>query len=104
MDAERETDRLKMVEFMSDKIGNVYEGIISGVTGWGIYVELPNTVEGMIYVNDLLDDHYIFEEKSMQYTGIHTKKVYRLGDTVRIKVLKADKEMKTIDFTFAENE
>lgn len=104
VDAERETDRLKMVEFMSDKIGNVYEGIISGVTGWGIYVELPNTVEGMIYVNDLLDDHYIFEEKSMQYTGIHTKKVYRLGDTVRIKVLKADKEMKTIDFTFAENE
>ena len=101
-DAERDTDDLKKVEFMADKIGEVYEGIISGVTNWGIYVELPNTVEGMIALANLEDDYYEFDERNMLVFGRHSKKSYRLGDRVLIYVARVDRAMGTIDFMFEE--
>lgn len=103
-DAERDTDNLKKVQYMQDKIGEIFEGIISGVTNWGIYVELPNTVEGMISLSGLEDDYYIFDEVNMQVAGKHTGRSYRLGDHVRIQVAKVSVELKTIDFIFAEED
>ena len=99
-DAERDTDTIKKVEFMADKVGEIYEGIISGVTGWGLYVELPNTIEGMIALNQLDDDFYEFDDKNMLVYGKRTKKTYRLGDRVLVYVAKVDRMMNTIDFLF----
>ena len=101
-DAERDTDALKKVEFMEDKVGQIYEGIISGVTNWGIYVELPNTIEGMVALSQMDDDYYGFDEKKMLVFGKRTKKSYRLGDKVVVSVAKVDRMMGTIDFAFAE--
>ena len=101
-DAERDTDALKKVEFMEDKVGQIYEGIISGVTNWGIYVELPNTVEGMVALSQMDDDYYEFDEKKMLVFGKRTKKSYRLGDKVVVSVAKVDRMMGTIDFVFEE--
>ena len=101
-DAERDTDALKKVEFMLDKIGETYEGIISGVTNWGIYVELANTVEGMVALNQLDDDYYEFDDRNMQVVGKRGGKMYRLGDAVQVTVAKVSKELGTIDFVFAE--
>ena len=101
-DAERDTDALKKVEFMEDKVGQTYEGIISGVTNWGIYVELPNTIEGMIALSQMDDDYYEFDEKKMLVFGKRTKKSYRLGDKVVVSVAKVDRMMGTIDFVFEE--
>jgi len=103
-EAERDTDTLKKVEFMEDKIGELYEGIISGVTGWGIYVELPNTVEGMLSLAEMDDDYYEFDEKNMRVFGRRSKKIYRLGDRLRIQVAKVSKELGTIDFVLADEE
>lgn len=104
-DAERDTDALKKVEFMEDKVGQIYEGIISGVTNWGIYVELPNTIEGMVALSQMDDDYYEFDEKKMLVFGKRTKKSYRLGDKVVVSVAKVDRMMGTIDFVFEkENE
>ena len=101
-DAERDTDALKKVEFMEDKIGQIYEGIISGVTNWGIYVELPNTIEGMVALSQMDEDYYEFDEKKMLVFGKRTKKSYRLGDKVVVSVAKVDRMMGTIDFVFEE--
>lgn len=101
-DAERDTDALKKVEFMEDKVGQIYEGIISGVTNWGIYVELPNTIEGMVALSQMDDDYYEFDEKKMLVFGKRTKKSYRLGDKVVVSVAKVDRMTGTIDFAFAE--
>ena len=101
-DAERDTDALKKVEFMEDKVGQIYEGIISGVTNWGIYVELPNTIEGMVALSQMDDDYYEFDEKKMLVFGKRTKKSYRLGAKVVVAVAKVDRMMGTIDFVFEE--
>ena len=101
-DAERDTDALKKVEFMEDKVGQIYEGIISGVTNWGIYVELPNTIEGMVALSQMDDDYYEFDEKKMLVFGKRTKKSYRLGDKVIVSVAKVDRMMGTSDFVFEE--
>ncbi|MCQ4725154.1 ribonuclease R [Anaerotignum faecicola] len=101
-DAERETDKLKMVEYMCGHIGEVFDGIISGVTGWGIYVELGNTVEGMVSLASLEDDFYLYDENTMQVQGQKHGRVYHIGQKVRVEVLKADKEQRTIDFGFYE--
>ena len=102
-EAERDTEQLKKVEFMSDKIGEVFEGIISGVTNWGIYVELPNTIEGMIALAMLEDDYYEFDERKMMVFGRKSGKSYRLGDKVTVVVAKVSKELGTIDFLFEES-
>ena len=97
-EAERETEKLNKCEYMSRRSGEVYDGVISGVTNWGLYVELPNTVEGMIRMNNLDDDYYIFDEQRYELQGESTKKIYKLGQTIRIQVLSTDRMLKTIDF------
>lgn len=102
-DAERDTEQLKKVEYMEDKIGQVFDGIISGVTNWGIYVELPNTIEGMVALAMLDDDYYEFDEKNMLVFGRKSGKSYRLGDKVKVVVAKVSKELGTIDFLFEDS-
>ncbi len=102
-DAERETDNLKKVEFMADKVGLTFDGIISGVTNRGIYVELPNTVEGFIAVKNMEDDYYIYDEDNLQYIGERTHKVYALGDRVKVTLVRADLYTRSLDFEFDEN-
>lgn len=97
-EAERETDKLKKCEYMSRYIGETFDGVISGVTNWGLYVELPNTVEGMIRMNALNDDYYIFDEQHYELVGEMTKKTYKLGQPIKIEVLSTDRLLKTIDF------
>ena len=102
-DAERESDKLKKAEYMSYHLDEEFEGIVSGVTGWGLYVELPNTVEGLVHVNTLRDDYYVFDQESYELRGEMTKKVYKLGDKVRVRVADADKMLKTVDFELVNN-
>lgn len=103
-EAEREVEKMKKVEYMMDHIGESFEGVISGITNWGIYVELPNTVEGMVRVSEMDDDYYIYDEERYQMVGEHTKKTYKLGQKVTVEVIAADKLLRTIDFAFLEDE
>ncbi len=101
-EAEREVDKLKKVEYMSDHIGETFEGVISGITNWGLYVELPNTVEGMVRVSEMQDDYYIYDEEHYAMIGEHTRKTYKLGEKVLVEVMAADKLLRTIEFAFAD--
>ena len=95
---EREVDDMKKAEYMMKHIGEKFDGIISSVMSFGLFVELPNLIEGLIKIDDLKDDKYIYDEESMLLKGIRTKKVYRLGDNITVVVKNANKEAKTIDF------
>lgn len=97
-ESEREVDKLKKVEYMQQFIGERFEGVISGITSWGMFVELPNTVEGMIRVANLKDDYYIYDESQYMMIGEHTKKTYKLGQKIMVEVMDADKLLRTIDF------
>lgn len=98
-EAERETIKLKKVEYMEQHIGEIFEGVISGVMEWGFFVELPNTVEGLVRVTSLYDDYYCFIQDSYEMVGERTGKRYKLGQKVKVCVENADKIMKTIDFS-----
>jgi ribonuclease R len=98
VEAERETDALKKAEFMLDKIGMEFEGMISSVTSFGIFVELLNTVEGLIRLSDLTDDYYHYHDKQHALIGERTSKVYRIGDIVKVKVARVSVNERTIDF------
>ena len=98
-EAERESDKLKKAEYMSYHLGEEFEGIISGVTGWGLYVELPNTVEGLVHVNTLRDDYYIFDREHYSLTGETTKRQYIMGQKVKVRVENADIVTKAVDFS-----
>ena len=102
-EAEREVDKMKKVEYMQAHIGEMYEGIISGVTSWGIYVELDNTVEGMIRLADMDDDQYEYQEEKYRVIGHYSGKEYSMGQTVKIRVIGADRLTRTIDFAIADN-
>lgn len=97
-EAEKEADKYKMVEYMEDKVGMEFEGIISSVTNFGIFVELPNTIEGMIRPTSLEGDEFIYDEDAMSYVGSRSGRAYTVGDKINIIVSKADKEARTIDF------
>lgn len=97
-EAERDVVRMKKAEYMRSHIGEEYEGVISGVTKWGVYVELENTVEGLVHVADMKDDHYEFTEQTYELTGEHSGKSYTLGQTVRVRVTDADKLQRTVNF------
>jgi len=97
-EAERETDKMKKAEYMEEHIGETYEGIISGITTWGLYVELPNTVEGMVHVTNMYDDRYYYKQETCEMVGADTGKIYKLGQRVKVTVLGTDKKTKTIDF------
>lgn len=103
-EAERETDDLKKAEFMLDKIGMEFDGIISGVANQGIYVELDSTVEGLVRMASLDDDYYVYNDKHYCLIGERTRKVYRLGDLVRIRVAQVDLASRNIDFVLAESQ
>jgi len=98
VDAERDTEKLKKAEFMLDKIGEEFVGIISGVTSFGMFIELENTVEGLIRLSDLTDDYYHFHELHMALIGERTSKIYRIGDEVKIRVSRVNMSDHTIDF------
>lgn len=100
-DAERASIKYKQVEYMTERVGQVFDGIISGVTEWGVYVEEKETKsEGMIRMRDMGDDFYIFDKAHYQIVGDRTKKRYRLGDAVRVKVKRADMDQRQIDYVF----
>ncbi|MCD7708585.1 MAG: ribonuclease R [Clostridiales bacterium] len=101
-EAERETVKLKKAEYMMDHIGEEFEGVISGVMEWGIFVELPNTVEGLIRVAAMEDDFYEYNEETFELVGQASHRSFKLGQTVKIRVEAADKELKTVDFALAE--
>jgi ribonuclease R len=103
-EAEREVEKMKKVEYMLEHIGETFEGVISGITNWGMYVELPNTVEGMIRVSEMHDDYYIYDEEHYQLVGEHTKTIYKLGQKVTVEVVNADKIQRTIDFALVEED
>ena len=101
-EAERETEKQKKVQYMEERIGNIYEGVISGITAWGIYVELPNTVEGMIHVSKLEGDYFYYREETYEMTGRDTGRTFKLGEKVRSAVNGVDRMSKTIDFVLAD--
>lgn len=101
-EAEREVEKLKKAEYMKQFIGEVFEGVISGLTTWGIYVELSNTVEGMIRVTNLPGDYFYYDEENYVMIGEHTRKTYKLGERILVEVDSVDKILKTIDFVPAE--
>ena len=87
---------------MQQFYGEEFEGVISGITKWGIYVELPNTVEGLVHVMNMRDDHYEYDERTYQMVGNHLRKAYSLGQKVRIRVIGCDTISRTIDFELVE--
>lgn len=97
-EAEREVVKMKKCEYMSKRVGQIYEGVISGVTNWGFYVELPNTVEGLVRVSDLYGDYYLFSEEKMELRGERSGRIYRLGQKVKVTVSGTDKLTRTVDF------
>lgn len=101
-EVERETGDLKKVEFMADKIGEEFDGIISGVTGYGLYVQLPNTIEGLVRISSIEDDYYNFVEKHYCLIGERHRRIFRIGDPARIKVLNVNMVMRNIDFVLAD--
>ncbi len=103
-EAERETDKLKKAEYMEERIGEVYEGVISGITQWGIYVELPNTVEGLIHVASLPGDYFCYDEKSYEMVGQETGMTYKLGERITVQVKSVDCFARTVDFMIPEEE
>lgn len=98
-EAEQETEKLKKAEYMEEHIGEIFEGVISGITAWGIYVELPNTVEGMIHVAKLPGDYYCYDENTYEMVGQDTGRKYRLGEQLTIRVDGVERLTRTIDFS-----
>ncbi|HZH70927.1 MAG TPA: ribonuclease R [Mariniphaga sp.] len=101
--AERASIKYKQVEFMQDHVGEIYSGVISGITDWGIYVELDNKIEGMIPIRELDDDFYILDEKNYALVGRHSHKKYQLGDDIKVKIWKTNLEKKQLDFRIEKN-
>ena len=97
-ESEREVEKMKKAEYMSYHLGEIFQGVISSVTGWGFYVELPNTVEGLVHVNTLRDDYYVYDSARQELTGELTRKTFAVGDAVTVRVADADCVTKTVDF------
>jgi VacB/RNase II family 3'-5' exoribonuclease len=103
MEAERGSIRYKQIEYLQERTADTFEGIISSITEWGIYVEESRTkAEGLIRIGDLGDDYYVYDKSKMSLIGTRTKKAYRLGDTVQVKIRKIDNEARTIDYVLAQ--
>nr|WP_276561433.1 ribonuclease R [Bacillus sonorensis] len=98
VDAERETDDLKKAEYMMDKIGEEFDGVISSVTNFGMFVELPNTIEGLVHVSFMTDDFYRFDEQHYAMIGERTGNIYRIGDEITVRVVDVNKDERNIDF------
>lgn len=98
IDAERDTDAMKKAEYMADHVGEEFDAVVSSVTKFGMFVELPNTVEGLIHISEINDDYYVFVEKQMALVGRKTKQTYRIGQPIRVKLVNVNAEQKEIDF------
>ena len=103
-EAEREVDDLKKAEYMQDRIGEEFEGIVSSVTSFGMFVELPSTIEGLIRINSLEDDYYVYDENHLALIGERTKNIYRLGDEVKVKCSRVDIANREIYFDLIKEE
>ena len=101
-EAERETDKLKKAQYMQEHIGETFGGVISGITGWGIYVELPNTVEGLIHIATLPDDYYYYDENAYEMVGEDSGRRFKLGQRVKVLVREVDTMTRTVNFTLVE--
>ena len=95
---EREAEDIKKAEYMENKIGEIYEGIVSGVTSFGVFVELENTVEGLIKFENLGDDYFVYDEERKTLTGEHTGVSFKVGDNIKIKVIEASKMLRRVSF------
>ena len=102
VEVEREVEKLKKAEYMSYHIGEVYDGIISGTTNFGIYVQIENTIEGLVRIEDLWDDYYVYIPEQYALQGEHSKKMYKLGDSIKIVVDNVDIQRHEIDFQLAD--
>lgn len=100
---EREVDDIKAAEYMSERIGEEYEGIISSVTSFGVFVELDNTVEGLIHISNMTDDYYFYDERNYCMIGEMTKKTYKIGDVVNVRLVNVNIQKAEIDFVFCRN-
>lgn len=98
VDAERETDDLKKAEYMADKIGEEFEGMVSSVTNFGMFIELPNTIEGLVHMSYMTDDYYHYDERNYALVGERSKMTYRIGDVVKVRVVNVNKDEHTVDF------
>ncbi|MFC5540892.1 ribonuclease R [Ureibacillus sp. FSL K6-3587] len=98
VDAERDVESLKKAQYMSDKIGEEFVGIVSSVTNFGIFVELPNTIEGLVHITNLTDDYYHFDERQMIMVGEYTGRIFRIGDEVKVRVANVNLDESSIDF------
>ena len=103
-EAERDTEKIKKVQYMEKHIGEVFEGVVSSITNWGMYVELPNTIEGMVRIADIHDDYYYYDEEKYELVGEATKKTFKLGQKVMVEVLKTDRLQRQIDFGIYDEE
>jgi len=103
-EAERETEDLKKAEYMQDRIGEIYSGVISSVTSFGMFVELDNTIEGLVRISSMEDDYYIYDDKHYSLIGENKKKIYKIGDEVTVKVIKTDIAARQIDFVLVEDD
>ncbi|WP_100487231.1 ribonuclease R [Sporolactobacillus pectinivorans] len=98
VEAERDTDDLKKAEFMQDKVGQTFDGVVSGVTNFGLFVELPNTIEGLVHISYLTDDYYRYSEENMALIGERTGHLYRIGDEIQVRVLDVNLDEHAVDF------
>lgn len=98
IDVERAVDDLKKAEFMEDKVGQVFEAVISSVTSFGMFIALENTVEGLVHISNLLDDYYEFHEKELALVGKRTHKTYKMGDPIKVRLIRADAQQRQVDF------
>ena len=103
-EAERETEKLKKCQYMEDFIGQSFDGVISGVASWGFFVELPNTVEGLVRVSDLEDDYYVFDERRYELKGERRGRIYKLGQKIRVVVSGVDRMSRTVEFILDDKE
>lgn len=103
-EAERETEKHKKAQYMAGKMGEVFKGVISGVTGWGLYVELPNTVEGLVHISKIPGDYYIYDEAAYEICGETTGRIFKLGQRVSVKVNDVDIASSSIDFLLEEDD
>jgi ribonuclease R len=97
-EAERETVDLKKVEYIRQFMGDVFDGFVSSVTNFGMFVALPNGIEGLVHVSSMADDYYLFDDKNYTLTGEHTRKTFRIGDKVRVQLMRASLDDRQIDF------
>ncbi len=104
VDAERDTDSMKKAEYMNDHIGEEFDGVVSSVMKFGLFVELPNTVEGLVHISRMNDDYYQYVEQFMSLVGRNTRRTYKMGQPIRVKVVNVDVKQSAVDFDVVDPE